>query len=94
MAAGSCPKLVIVALPPFEIAQPGRTILGPCRYNLCCLPRQAKLPLHGDWRSRRTREKGPEMSNQESVVAACNYAASLFSTEQSLFRSILDHGRW
>ena len=41
---------------------------------------------------------GPEMSNQESekrsLVATYNYAASLFCTADSVFRSILDHGRW
>ena len=39
-------------------------------------------------------EQSTQQSEKWSQVAAYKYAASLFRTAQSLFRSILDHGRW
>ena len=63
MVADSCPKLAMLAQPPLHdflrrsgltwaqwIAQPGRTLWGPCHYNFSSgAIVETKLPLHGGW---------------------------------------------
>ena len=60
MVADSCPKLAMLSQPPLLrrsgltwvqwIAQPGRTLWGPCHYNFSSgAIVETKLPLHGGW---------------------------------------------